>query len=52
MVAIFALGLLCVIVLPIGYMLTKTATHRCSRCLQRLGEKKCFGLPENFKEDV
>lgn len=32
-------GLLSFVILPIGYLLTKNAVHRCSRCLQKLGEK-------------
>mmetsp|Transcript_4411 Transcript_4411/g.5726 ORF Transcript_4411/g.5726 Transcript_4411/m.5726 type:complete len:178 (+) Transcript_4411:41-574(+) len=45
-------GLLSVIILPIAYMVTKNAVHRCSRCLQRMGEKRCFGLPDDYREPI
>ena len=32
-------GFLSVIILPIAFLVTKNAVHRCSRCLQKLGEK-------------
>ena len=41
-------GFLSLIILPIGYLATKNAVHRCSRCLQKMGEKRCFGIPTNF----
>ena len=45
-------GLLSFIILPIGYLVTKNAVHRCSRCLQKMGEKRCFGIPTNFSDEV
>lgn len=45
-------GLLSFIILPIVFFLTKNAVHRCSRCLQRMGEKSCFGLPDDFNAPV
>jgi hypothetical protein len=45
-------GLLSFLILPIAYLLTKNAVHRCSRCLQKLGEKQCFGLPERYQDEV
>ena len=41
-------GFLSLIILPVGYLVTKSAVHRCSRCLQNMGEKRCFGVPTNF----
>ncbi len=41
-------GFLALIILPIAYMMSMNAVHRCSRCLQRLGEKSCMGLPEDY----
>lgn len=38
-VILFVFGFLSIIILPILFMLTKNAVHRCSRCLQKLGEK-------------
>ena len=48
----FIFGLLSFIILPILFFLTKNAVHRCCKCLQKMGEKKCFGLPENFSDPV
>ena len=45
-------GFLSVIIIPITYLVCKNAVHRCSRCLQKLGEKQCFGLPQNFSDEV
>jgi hypothetical protein len=52
LLVIIIFGFLSIIILPIGYMLSKNAVHRCSRCLQKLGEKKCFGIPTNFSDEV
>jgi uncharacterized membrane protein YadS len=41
-------GLLSVLIVPLVYLLTKNAVHRCSRCLQKLGEKQCFGIPSDL----
>lgn len=43
---------LSIVLIPMIYMLSKNAVHRCSRCLQKMGEKKCFGLPNSFKDEV
>ena len=51
-VTFFIFGLLAFIILPIVFFLTKNAVHRCSRCLQRMGEKSCFGLPDDFNAPV
>jgi len=45
-------GLLSAIIIPVLYLLTKNAVHRCSRCLQKLGEKQCFGIPTNLNDQV
>ena len=45
-------GFLSLIILPVGYLVTKSAVHRCSRCLQKMGEKRCFGVPTNFQDEV
>jgi len=50
---IFAVfGFLSIVIIPVLFLSTKSAVHRCSRCLQRLGEKKCFGLPNSFGDDI
>jgi hypothetical protein len=36
---LFIFGFLSMIILPIVFLLTKNVVHRCSRCLQKLGEK-------------
>ena len=41
-------GLLAFVIAPVVFFLTKNAVHRCSRCLQKMGEKGCFGLPDDF----
>ena len=45
-------GLLAFIIAPIVFFLTKNAVHRCSRCLQKMGEKRCFGLPDDFSQGI
>jgi hypothetical protein len=52
MMVIIIFGLLALIILPFGYLVTKSAVHRCSRCLQKMGEKRCFGIPTNFSDEV
>lgn len=49
---IIIFGLLSFIILPFGYLVTKSAVHRCSRCLQKMGEKRCFGIPTNISDEV
>ena len=49
---VFIFGLLSVIILPVLFLLTKNVVHRCSRCLQQLGVKQCYGMPENLSEPV
>ena len=41
-------GPLAVLILPVLFLTTRSAVHRCSRCLQKLGQKKCFGLPHDL----
>jgi hypothetical protein len=50
MLVVIIFGFLSFIILPIGYLATKNAVHRCSRCLQKMGEKRCFGIPTNFSD--
>ncbi len=45
-------GFLSFVLIPLTYLLTKTAVHRCSRCLQVLGQKQCFGVPTNLKDQI
>lgn len=52
MLVILVLGFLSIIILPPAYLVTKDAVHRCSRCLQKLGQKQCVGLPDNFSDPV
>jgi len=41
-------GFLSCIILPVVYLITQVAVHRCSRCLQTLGQRSCIGLPEDL----
>jgi len=52
LVIMVVFGFMGLILVPIGYLLTLSAVHRCSRCLQRLGEKQFIGMPEDFKQPV
>ena len=52
LVSLILLGVLSVLWVPLIYLTTKTAVHRCSRCLQRIGEKRCYGLPSSLKDEV
>ena len=45
-------GFLSFLILPVVFFLTKNAVHRCCKCLQKLGEKKCLGLPEDWSSPV
>jgi len=45
-------GFLGFIILPITYLLTQNVVHRCSRCLQKLGEKSCYGMPDDLSAPV
>lgn len=46
----FIFGYLCLIICPFVYLITQNSVHRCSRCLQTLGVKRCFGLPDDFSQ--
>ena len=48
LLCVLIFGLLSMVILPLIYMLTLSAVHRCSRCLQVLGKKDCIGLPDDF----
>lgn len=52
MLLFLGLGLMSFILIPFLYFVTKNAVHRCSRCLSVMGQKKCFGLPEDFNAPV
>lgn len=45
-------GFLGLVIVPVVFLLTKSAVHRCSRCLQKMGEKQCFGLPTDPADEV
>jgi len=49
---VFIFGLLSFFLLPMLYFLTKNVVHRCSRCLQKLGEKQCYGMPDDLSAPV
>lgn len=52
-VVIFVIfGFLSIIILPLVFFLTKNAVHRCSRCISTLGEKSCFGLPDDWNAPI
>lgn len=48
LIIVVVFGLMSLVILPVGYMLSLTAVHRCSRCLQRMGEKKNIGMPDDM----
>lgn len=48
----FVFGYLSLIICPFVYLITQNSIHRCSRCLQTLGVKKCFGLPDDPSQPV
>lgn len=48
----FVFGFLAFIIVPFLYFVTKNAVHRCSRCLSKMGEKKCFGMPDDYSAPV
>ena len=52
LLTVIVFGLLSFVLVPLMYMTTKTAVHRCSRCLQKIGEKKCYGLPTSYRDEV
>jgi len=52
LVILFVFGYLSIIIIPTLYLITQNAVHRCSRCLQTLGIKRCFGLPDDFNARV
>ena len=45
---IIIFGFFSFVYLPLAFFLTKNAVHRCSRCLMKMGEKSCYGLPEDY----
>jgi hypothetical protein len=45
-------GFLALLIVPFLYFVTKNAVHRCSRCLSKMGEKRCFGLPDDYHAPV
>mmetsp|Transcript_16709 Transcript_16709/g.19358 ORF Transcript_16709/g.19358 Transcript_16709/m.19358 type:complete len:111 (+) Transcript_16709:189-521(+) len=36
---------------PLAYLLLKNAVHRCSRCLNEIGTRHMFGLPD-IKQEI
>jgi hypothetical protein len=52
LLTLIVFGFFAFVLLPLGYILTLSAVHRCSRCLQRMGEKRHIGLPEDFSQPV
>ena len=47
LIIMFIFGYLSLIICPVVYLISQNSVHRCSRCLQTLGVKKCFGLPDD-----
>jgi hypothetical protein len=45
-------GYMSFILCPLTYLITQNAVHRCSRCLQILGIKRCFGIPDDLSANV
>mmetsp|Transcript_13935 Transcript_13935/g.23699 ORF Transcript_13935/g.23699 Transcript_13935/m.23699 type:complete len:269 (-) Transcript_13935:27-833(-) len=45
-------GYLSLIICPMTYLITQNAVHRCSRCLQTLGVKRCFGKPDDLSAPI
>jgi len=52
LMSLIIFGFLSLIILPVAYLLTQSAVHRCSRCLQTLGQKNCVGLPDDFNAPI
>lgn len=48
---ILVYGMLSIILIPIIVPLSRTAVHHCSRCLEIVGKKKFYGIPD-FKQPV
>ena len=48
----FVFGYMGLIICPLTYLVTQNAVHRCSRCLQTLGIKKCFGVPDDLNAPI
>lgn len=47
LLSILIFGFLSFIICPLVYLISQNSVHRCSRCLQVMGVKRCFGLPED-----
>ncbi|CDW83654.1 UNKNOWN [Stylonychia lemnae] len=52
LLSILAFGLLSTFIIPVVYLVSQIATHRCSRCLQKMGQKSWVGLPNNFSDEI
>jgi hypothetical protein len=52
MLIFFVFGYMGLIICPLSYLVTQNAVHRCSRCLQTLGIKKCFGVPDDLNAPI
>ena len=46
----FAFGWMFLFLLPLAYLLLKNAVHKCSRCLNEIGIRHMFGLPDLRQE--
>jgi hypothetical protein len=51
-ICFFIFGYVSFLLCPLAYLLTQNAVHRCSRCLQILGIKRCFGIPDDLGANV
>lgn len=52
LITLIIFGFFSVVYLPLAFFLTKNAVHRCSRCLMKMGEKSCYGLPEDYSQPI
>ena len=50
LISMFAFGWMFLFLLPLAYLLLKNAVHRCSRCLNEIGTRHMFGIPDIRQE--
>lgn len=48
--SMFAFGWTFIFLVPFAYVLLKNAVHRCSRCLNEIGTRHTFGIPDLNQE--
>jgi len=51
LVSLFLFGWTFIFLLPFAYLLLQNVVHRCSQCLNEIGTRHMFGLPD-FSQDI